>query len=242
MMIRAQSLKVLARYAAAFVDDYRQFMHKQLPRTCPICDFLGQLVSVSRPPRWNARCPRCDSRERHRLAYLYYAESGILTDTSLAILHFAPEPFMTKLMKHHGQYVTTDPMLDGMTSREDIRALSYAGETFDLVICHHVLEHIDDDRQAMKELRRVLKPTGRAIVSTPINWAREVTFEDPGALDPEQRIAAFGAFDHLRYYGRDFVRRLEDVGFRVETFRKAPEDEVRYGLLRDELLFIATKS
>jgi hypothetical protein len=94
----------------------------------------------------------------------------------------------------------------------------------------------------MRELRRVLKPSGRAIVSTPINWAREVTFEDPGALDREERIAAFGAFDHLRYYGRDFVRRLEDVGFRVETFRKAPEDEVRYGLLRDELLFIANKS
>ena len=234
-------LKVLRTYAAAFVDDYRQFARRQFAPTCPICGFEGMFVSVGRPPRWNARCPRCDSRERHRLAYLYYLESGLLADTSLRILHFAPEPFMPRLMSAHAGYLTTDPALADMARREDIRQLSFADGSFDVVLCHHVLEHVDDDAAAFRELLRVLRPGGRAVLSTPINWSREDSYEDGTLASDVERAAAFGAVDHIRYYGRDFRARLEAAGFQVEVFRKDKATELRSGLLRDEVLFVATR-
>ena len=109
------------------------------------------------------------------------------------------------------------------------------------MIAHHVLEHIADDRQAMRELFRLLKPGGVAVLSVPLNATRERTYENPAITAPEQRHAHFSADDHRRYYGLDFADRLVAVGFRASIFRVSPEEEVRYGLQRDEWLTIAEK-
>ena len=111
----------------------------------------------------------------------------------------------------------------------------------DVVIAHHVLEHVDNDRQAMRELFRLLKPGGLAVLSVPINASRQLTHETPLATSPEQRFAHFSGEDHRRFYGLDFGERVVRAGFCVVTFRVSPEDEVRYGLLRDEWLTIAEK-
>jgi SAM-dependent methyltransferase len=105
----------------------------------------------------------------------------------------------------------------------------------------HVLEHVDNDRQAMSELFRLLRPGGLAVLSVPINATRQQTYENPLASSPDQRFAHFSGEDHRRFYGLDFAERLVGAGFCVATFRVSPEDEVRYGLLRDEWLTIAGK-
>ncbi|TCT12433.1 methyltransferase family protein [Tepidamorphus gemmatus] len=234
-------LRVAKQYAKAWLKDWRQFGHRQLARECPICGFRGLFVAAGNPPRWNARCPACDSRERHRLAYLYYVRAGIGPGRGLKILHFAPEAFFKALMAGDPGYVTTDPIMPGVDRREDMTALSFADASFDIAIAHHVLEHIADDRLAISELFRVLKPGGRAILSVPQNWSRMETWEDDGLSAEAERVAAFGARDHRRFYGRDFEKRLAAAGFETEVFRMPPADEVRYGLLRDEAIHVARR-
>ncbi|MEM7301156.1 MAG: class I SAM-dependent methyltransferase [Pseudomonadota bacterium] len=235
------SFKVLKRYAIAFFQDYRQFNRRQLPRECPICGYKGLFTSVNRPPRWNARCPSCDSRERHRLAWFYYGENGIEPGRGLQVLHFAPEPYLYERMKDDPGYIAVDPKMPGVEHREDMRNLTFADGTFDFTIAHHVLEHIDDDAKAMGELYRVLKPGGTAILSVPQNLSREETFEDASFAADNERTAAFTARDHLRLYGQDFGDRLEHIGFNVSTYRKSPADEVKYGLVNTEVIYIAQK-
>ena len=112
---------------------------------------------------------------------------------------------------------------------------------FDAVICNHVLEHVPDDRAAMRELRRILRPGGIAVLMVPFRPDRQ-TYEDPTIVDPEQRTAVFGQFDHVRLYGSDYLDRLREAGFEVDGdlyWKSLDEDEVvRYGLQRDEYLII----
>ena len=112
---------------------------------------------------------------------------------------------------------------------------------YDAIYSLDVLEHIPDDRQAMRELFRLLKPGGIALLSVPINPTRYETHENPAITGADARWAHFSAHDHVRYYGMDFADRLKDVGFSVETFRMGPDEEVRYALLRDEWITIATR-
>jgi SAM-dependent methyltransferase len=233
--------KVRKRYAIAFLQDWRQFTRRPMPRTCTICGYHGVFTSVARPPRWNARCPNCDSRERHRLAMLLYRELGLFEQPGLSVLHFAPEAFMASLMAGHAGYVTTDPKMSAVSRREDIRAISGPDESYDIVIAHHVLEHIDDDAKAVAEVFRVLKPGGRFIVSVPINWSREHSFEDARFRTRSERAAAFSGTDHLRMYGRDFPRRLEAAGFAVREYRADPVAEVIHALGREEAIYVATR-
>lgn len=106
---------------------------------------------------------------------------------------------------------------------------------------YHVLKHLDDDKSAMRELFRLLKPEGTAVLSVPINTSRHDTYENDAIVEPGLRTKYFGAADHKRYYGLDFASRLESVGFNVQTYRLSPEMEALYGLLRDEWIYIATK-
>lgn len=148
---------------------------------------------------------------------------------------------MRRRMQGDAGYITTDPAMPGVDRREDMADLDFPDASFDIVIAHHVLEHIDDDATAMAELYRVLKPGGHAVLSVPQNWSRAETFEDRDITGDAERAAAFGARDHRRYYGRDFSARLEAAGFNVAPFRVAPRDEVRFGLARDEVIHIASK-
>jgi len=116
-----------------------------------------------------------------------------------------------------------------------------ANQTYDVVIANHVLEHIDDDRLAMRELFRVLVPGGIALLTVPINPTRTETYEDKSITDPVEREAHFNAPDNHRFYGLDFAHRLHEAGFDVDTFRMTPPLEVIYGLLPMEWLYIATR-
>jgi predicted SAM-dependent methyltransferase len=115
-----------------------------------------------------------------------------------------------------------------------------ADGTYDVVIANHVLEHVDNDRGAIAELFRVLRPGGIALMTVPMNPTRQTTYEDPAITGPAERHAHFNAPDHRRYYGLDFADRVAEAGFQVDTYRVPPPLEVRYGLLPMEWLYIAT--
>lgn len=230
------------RIVAAFMRDPWQFDKKKLPRVCPICDFKGTFISVGWPSRWEARCPKCASRERHRLMYLWMLANGGDPFRGKRLLHFAPEKTFRRLLKGHPAYETADWEQPGVTHRLDVTNITLPDESYDVVIAHHLLEHIDDDRKAMSEFLRVLKPGGYAILSVPINGTRHETYENPEVTSRDERFQHFVGHDHKRYYGLDFADRLEAVGFKVETFRTNPEAEVVFGLLRDEWIYIARKA
>lgn len=231
----------LRRLAAAWLTDRRQFRFAGLPRSCPICGYHGLFVSVGHPPRWAARCLGCGSRERHRLLHLWITEGGGNKLAGKRILHFAPEKIVMRQMRGNPLYETADLMQPGVTHKVDITRVALPDATYDVVMAHHVLEHIPDDRQAMRELFRLLKPGGLALLSVPINATRQQTHENPAITAPAERWAHFSAHDHVRYYGLDFEDRLAQAGFTVERFRLGPEEEVRYGLLRDEWVYVARK-
>jgi len=236
-----RSLGMVRRLVVAWLRDRRQFRERRLPRTCPICGYHGVFIGVGHPPRWDARCLGCGSRERHRLTHLWITEGGGDRLVGKRILHFAPEKIVMRRMRGNPRYETADLHQPGVTHKVDITRVPLPDAGYDVVMAHHVLEHIEDDRQAMRELFRLLKPDGVAVLSVPINASRRETYENPLVTTPAERFAHFSAEDHLRYYGLDFADRLASVGFAVETFRLPPEQEVRYGLLRDEWLTIARK-
>jgi SAM-dependent methyltransferase len=229
------------RLAGAWLQDWRQFRGPRLARTCPICGYHGMFVSVGHPGRWDARCLNCGSRERHRLLHLWITEGGGDKLAGKRILHFAPEKAFMHRMRGNALYETADLMQEGVTHKVDITDTKLPAAQYDVVMANHVLEHIPDDRAALRELFRLLKPGGLALLSVPINATRQTTYENPSITAAPQRWAHFSAHDHLRYYGLDFAGRLAEAGFTVETFRVSPEDEVRYGLLRDEWIYVARK-
>jgi hypothetical protein len=240
--VSPMDLTVLKRLANAWIRDPWQFEKKKLPRVCPMCSFKGTFVSVGWPSRWEARCPKCASRERHRLMYLWMLANGGNPFEGKRILHFAPEKAFRRLFEGHPAYETADWEQEGVTHRLDVTNLTLPNSSYDVVIAHHLLEHIDDDRKAMSELHRVLSKGGIAILSVPINGTRDETYENPSLQTREERFQHFVGHDHKRYYGLDFARRVQSVGFEVETFRTTPEAEVVFGLLRDEWIYIARKA
>lgn len=234
---------ITRRLISAWLVDRKQFSGGTLPRLCPICNYDGIMISVGRPPRWNARCPQCGSRERHRLLWLWATPtySGINRLAGKRILHFAPEKALRRALRDNPNYETADLAQRGVTHQVDITQLPLASEIYEVVIANHVLEHIDDDRLAMRELFRVLQPSGVALLTTPINPTRQETYEDAGITDPVERQAHFNAPDHRRFYGLDFADRLKEAGFSVKTFRVTPAQEVTFGLLPMEWLYVATR-
>ncbi|NIP81230.1 MAG: methyltransferase domain-containing protein, partial [Gemmatimonadetes bacterium] len=135
--------------------------------------------------------------------------------------------------------VTCDLRADDVDVAADLTSLGFADGSFDWVYCSHVLEHVADDRAAMAELHRVVRPGGTVIVQVPVRDG--ATYEDPAVTSPADRLAAFGQEDHVRHYGLDVTTRLEDAGFRVGTIRADrlfSRDEIhRHGLIPDDLLF-----
>ena len=205
---------------------------------CPVCDQSSRRFRTGGTfPRPDARCPRCGSLERHRLAWLYLTHRTDLFDRRpKRVLHIAPEQcFEGKLKARLGDgYLTADMLNPHVMERMDITRISYPDETFDVVYCSHVLEHVPDDRQALRELRRVLKRTGWAILLVPITADR--TFEDPTIVSPSDRLRVFGQEDHVRRYGPDYVDRLREAGFAVNVTRGSdmvsPPGAVRMGVSR----------
>jgi SAM-dependent methyltransferase len=217
---------------------------------CPICKAHYRLfMPYGRlNPRPNALCPNCLSLERHRLIWLYLKEKTQFFVKPHQILHIAPEVcFMRELEKIHGdQYITADIESPLAKVKMDIHQIPFGENTFDVVLCNHVLEHVRDDIQALSEIRRVLKPGGFAILQVPFfNPVQAETFEDNSITDPRDRERIFGQNDHVRKYGLDYANRIRQAGLdvNVDLFVNDLSDEVRikFGLVKGEELFVGQK-
>lgn len=186
-------------------------------RYCPVCSKSSRRFrSFGAPPRQDAQCPRCGSLERHRLLWLYLTtQTDLFSGATRRMLHVAPELcFESRLRRHLGRgYLSGDLHSSVAMVRMDITSIEYPDQSFDVIYCSHVLEHVDEDRKAMGEFYRVLKDTGWAILVVPIS--AEATYEDPSLTSPEERMEAFGQADHVRRYGPDYVDRLRQAGFCV---------------------------
>lgn len=197
--------------------------------------------------RENVLAPGTYSLERHRLMWIYLNhETNLFTD-KLKVLHIAPEQAFYKLFRkmRNLDYITSDiesPLAD---VKADICDLPFGDDTFDVIFCNHVLEHIVNDHQAMSELYRVMKPGGWGIFQVPISYQRQTTYEDVNIVTKEERKEKFGQYDHVRIYGLDYYKRLEDVGFDVDrvdyTSKMKTEDVKRYCLEKGEILPVVHK-
>jgi predicted SAM-dependent methyltransferase len=203
----------------ALLNYFSAIPYRGTGRYCPICrKTSNKFGRFGIDQRDNAQCMHCGSLERHRLVWLYLERFTDLFDgRPKTILHIAPEPaFVPRLRKKFGSnYVTADLFDQYAMVKMDVMDIHYADESFDLIYCSHVLEHVPDDRRALAEFHRTLRPDGWAILQVPI-W-REVTFEDPSIVDPAERLAVYGQMDHVRIYGHDFVDRVRDAGFKVKV-------------------------
>jgi SAM-dependent methyltransferase len=162
-------------------------------------------------------CPRCGSLGRQRVDWLYLTDRAELLHARGRLLHVAPESCFARTLQRlpNISYLSADYDSAAAMEQMDITAIPYPDESFDIVICNHVLEHVSDDRRAMREIFRVLSPGGWAMLQAPVDVGRESTFEDPRITDPRERRRAFGQYDHVRAFGRDYPERLASQGFEV---------------------------
>ena len=227
---------------------FRRVLYRGSRVECPLCGRTFSRFMPGREGRPNAVCPACGSEERHRALWLWLTERSGLTGRSLALLHLAPEFTLERRLRSLPDidYLTADLEAPNAMVHFDVTAIPYDQGSFDAIICSHVLEHVPDDRAAMNELRRVLRPGGWAVFLVPIDLDSETTLEDPAVVTPEQRLEAYWATDHVRLYGRDFTDRLRAAGFDVDvdTFvRDMPaERRERYALFPLEHMYVGRKA
>jgi SAM-dependent methyltransferase len=216
---------------------------------CPVCerrfDRFRSYTSVNRN-RYLV-CPSCGSFGRHRLDWLFLRERTNLFHAPIRLLHVAPELSLGARFEalENVEYVSADYDSALASEQMDIRDIKYPDATFDAIVCNHVLEHVDNDRLALSELFRVLKPGGWALLQVPIGRPGQATYDDPTITSDRERERLFGQFDHVRIYGSDYPARLAEAGFDVEVIAYADEfgaDEVRrMGLDRGELIHWARR-
>jgi SAM-dependent methyltransferase len=219
---------------------------------CPICEHeYKKFLPYGRgeSARDNALCPHCLSLERHRLIWLYLKKRTDFFTARRSVLHIAPEACLMKpLGKMQNLAYTTGDLVSPLAQvKMDIHQMPFEDNRFDALFCNHVLEHVQDDRQAVREICRVLKPNGWAILQVPFfDMNLETTYEDARITSPADRFEHFGQEDHVRMYGKDYPARLAESGLHVEENNFAqqctPEDIKRYGLPAGEVLYICHKS
>ena len=206
---------------------------------CSCCGRTFSLFLFS--PYLTARCPFCLSIERYRLLCRYLERETDFGGRPARVLDIAPMWCFQEFCRARGEidYVSVDISSPLAMRHMDIRALDFADERFDWLFCYHVLEHIDDDMAALRELYRVLKPGGRAIIQVPIEVESTVERSSLGRAD---QIRLLRWPDHLRAYGKDFAERPRAAGFRVEICAYVrgfnPGEIKRYGLDPGEDLYI----
>ena len=216
---------------------------------CPLCgkSFRKFLPYGYVTPRKNALCPHCLALERHRLLWLYLERETTLKEALPELLHIAPEVCLMRHLKplYKGakeRYRTADlesPLAD---LHFDIQQIPIEDNQVEVVICNHLMEHVEDDRRAMRELHRILRPGGWGVLLSPVELDRWITYEDDSITDPEERTRIFGQYDHRRIYGNDFADRLREAGFEVEDIDYAArlnEDErSRFALPADHIYVV----
>ena len=208
----------LSRLSLIFMKSAAFFYRGNLVE-CPVCGgrFRKFLPYGYNKVRRNALCPNCLSLERHRLLWLYLKNRTRFFTDSLKVLHLAPEQCFYKRFRKmkNLNYTTADlesPLAD---VKLDVQAMPFGEQEFDVVICNHVLEHVQNDRKAIQEIFRVLRHGGFAIMQVPTNYDMETTYEDPNITDPLEREKHFRQKDHYRLYGRDYLNRITEAGFTI---------------------------
>lgn len=198
--------------------------------------------------RKNALSPGTLSLERHRLMYLFLKNETTFFTDNLKVLHIAPEQcFLDRFKKLTNlEYISADLYSPIVDVKADILNLPFQNEEFDVVICNHVLEHIQDDYIAMNELFRVMKKGGFGIFQVPMKNSLDKTYEDKNITLKEDRKKHFGQYDHVRWYGMDYFKRLENAGFEVfpiKYYEKLGKENVKkYGLSSTEILPFVKKN
>jgi SAM-dependent methyltransferase len=196
-----------------------------------------------------ALCPKCHSTDRERLIYWYIAnKTNILNSQNLIkLLHIAPEKILQKAFRASNKIHYIDGDLNSLTADKqiDITDINFEDNYFDFIICNHVLEHVKNDKKAINELFRVLKPGGEAILQVPISKYNKETLEDSSITTPEEREKIFGQKDHVRIYGKNYPKILGNIGFQVSLYDIKQDLNIRdiekYGINKEEILYIGKK-
>lgn len=214
-------------------------------RYCPVCNKQSSRFKPHGRP--DAICPKCGSFERHRLIWLFLeAKTDLWDGAEKSLLHIAPEVCLEPSLRNRLKegYITADLHNPAALVEMDITDINYENGSFDVIFCSHVLEHVENDKKALTEFLRVLKPTGWAMLLVPITATE--TYEDSTITAPQQRLQEFGQTDHVRRCGHDYIDRIREAGFEVRSF-KAPDllpeaDLERYGLAsKADEVFYCTK-
>ncbi len=187
----------------------RRFMHyeyKSIPSMNPKL-FVHHHKSI--------QCPYCNSLPRHRMmAYFFQKHPKLIRNKKIVIFGML-QGEKTYFNHHRISYTSADLYDSNAHIKEDLTNLSFADNSVDLLICHHVLEHVKNDQKALEEIRRVLTSDGYAILSVPMDLSFKKTFSLKAIKTPSLRKKYYGQTDHLRLYGTDFLKQLQNIGFRV---------------------------
>jgi len=216
---------------------------------CPCCNGrFRKFMPYGTIPRANAMCPRCYSFERDRLLMLYFKNETNIFKENLRMLHFAPEDILQKIFKTYPNidYVSADLVAPNAMLKMDITDILFKNEVFDVILCSHVLEHVEDDKRAIREMFRVLKKGGWAIIQSPVDNNRKITYENRSIITPKDKEKFFGLSNHVRIYGLDYKQRLEDAGFKVmfnDYLKELSEDVIkRYALSNNGEIHLCLKA
>lgn len=232
-----------------FVAKILAFFYAGNTVECPVCKnaFRKFLPYGRLEPRQNALCPSCLTLERHRLMWLFLKNKTNFFTDRLKVLHVAPELCFIDRFESLSNldYITGDIESPLAKVKMDLHDIPFEDNTFDVTFCNHVMEHVEDDIHCMRELHRILKPGGWAIIQSPMDLSLSETYEDNTITNPSEREKAFGQNDHLRMFGRDYKNRLIKGGFDVTEEDYAHEIEEtlrkRYALPEDEIIYFCRK-
>lgn len=230
--------KVLREHLYRTLESYE----KLAVSDCPCCGYTGKFDSFGNPVRMAANCPRCESKERHRLFALAIRDRFI-DFRNKTVVHFAPEAIVRQIVKEDGakEVIGADITPGRADIVLDMEAIDLPDSSVERIICSHVLEHVDDEK-ALREIARVLSPGGYAVIMIPITEGWNETYEDPSIVSEEDRDRFFGQFDHVRFYGADFRTRVRLAGLDLTEFSADGTNAPQFGLIRGEKVFKATKA
>lgn len=230
---------------------FAPLLYKGNKVTCPVCEnsyrkFLS--YGSYKVHRENVLCPYDLTLERHRLMWLYLKnDTDFFTAESIKMMHIAPEQCFHKTFKKQKNldYTTGDLESPIADLHFDLHKVPLDDDQYDVIFCNHVLEHVEDDAQCMRELLRIMKPGGWGIFQVPVDYSREETYEDPSITDPLEREEKFWQKDHVRLYGKDYSKKLAAAGFEVDVvdYKDKISKELfeKYRLDPQELLYVCRK-